>query len=94
MIGRSASAVGINNCFRSIVAAITAIFSSSALHALGPGILFSILAGINVLNAIPLILCMRYGQYWRTMQGEKPSCSIEQDKEAELARTGSRHSTI
>ena len=42
-----------------------AIFSTEALHTLGTGILFSILAAINVANIIFVVLCMVYGQRWR-----------------------------
>ena len=42
-----------------------AIFSTEALHTLGTGILFSILAAINVANIIFIVLCMIYGQRWR-----------------------------
>jgi hypothetical protein len=64
--GRSASAVAINNCVRSIIAAITTIFSSSSLNAVGPGILFTILAVLNIINIITVLLVMMYGKKWRT----------------------------
>jgi hypothetical protein len=64
--GRSASAVAINNCVRSIVAAVTTIISTYCLRAVGPGILFSILAGINVVNIIFVLLVLVYGKKWRT----------------------------
>lgn len=64
--GRSASAVAINNCVRSIVGAITTIFSSQCVDAVGPGILFTILAAINFVNAITVLIVMVRGKKWRT----------------------------
>lgn len=63
--GRSATAIGVNNCARSIAGAIMAIFSTQAVHSLGPGILFTMLAAINVLNIALVIICMLFGQRWR-----------------------------
>ncbi|KAI7881722.1 major facilitator superfamily domain-containing protein [Mucor mucedo] len=96
--GRSASAVAINNCVRSVIAAITAIFSSTSLNAVGPGILFSILAVLNVINIITVLLVMVYGKKWRTNfeerigTGEKPTVSDSLD--LELAIIHSRISSI
>ncbi|RCH93736.1 hypothetical protein CU098_008459 [Rhizopus stolonifer] len=64
--GRSASAIAINNCVRCVIAAITTIFSSSSVKAIGPGILFTILAGINMLNIITVLLVRFQGRKWRT----------------------------
>lgn len=64
--GRSASAVAINNFVRSIFAAAATIISTSCLRAVGPGILFSILAGINLVNIILVLLVLVYGKKWRT----------------------------
>jgi hypothetical protein len=64
--GRSASAVAINNCVRSIVGAITTIISSSCVNAVGTGVLFTILAAINIVNTITVLLVMAYGRKWRT----------------------------
>lgn len=64
--GKSASAMAINNCIRSIAAAIVTIFSTSIVRAAGPGIVFSILAGISLLNCIPVLLLRSYGKQWRT----------------------------
>ncbi|KAG1498681.1 hypothetical protein G6F47_011220 [Rhizopus delemar] len=67
----SATAVGVNSFVRCIGAAITSIFSSSAVDALGNGILFSILAGINVLNAGFVLSCYFFGYRWRIRFEEK-----------------------
>lgn len=77
--GRSATAIGVNNCARSIAAAIMAIFSTQALHSVGPGILFTILAAVNVLNVAMIVTCMLFGQRWREKFASKQA---EQEKEA------------
>ncbi|GAB5589290.1 hypothetical protein Unana1_04190 [Umbelopsis nana] len=64
--GRSASAIAVNNFFRTLVAAIITAFSIQCIQAIGPGPLFSILAGINVLNIVNVLLCMKFGERWRT----------------------------
>lgn len=64
--GRSASAVAINNCVRSIAGAITTIVSSSCVNAVGNGVLFTILAAVNTVNIITVLLVMAYGRTWRT----------------------------
>ncbi|ORY94533.1 major facilitator superfamily domain-containing protein [Syncephalastrum racemosum] len=63
--GSSATAVGITNCVRSIMGAITAIFSTQAIDKAGTGILFTILAVINVLNILLIIACSVFGEKWR-----------------------------
>ncbi|CAO3636166.1 unnamed protein product [Mucor hiemalis] len=69
--GYSATAVGVNSCVRCLIAAITTIFSSQAVDALGTGVLFTILAGINVLNAGFVIVCYIRGTKWRLAFEEK-----------------------
>lgn len=54
-----------------MIAAITTIFSSQAVDALGTGVLFTILAGINVLNAGFVIVCYIRGTKWRLAFEEK-----------------------
>ncbi|KAI7879282.1 MFS general substrate transporter [Lichtheimia hyalospora FSU 10163] len=76
--GRSATAIGVNNCARSIAAAIMAIFSTQALHSVGPGILFTVLAAVNVLNILVIVMCMLFGQRWRRKFASK---QIEQEKD-------------
>lgn len=68
--GKSASAMAINN-LRSVAAAIVTIFSTSIVRAAGPGVVFSILAGISVLNCIPVLLVQRFGKQWRTSFEQK-----------------------
>ncbi|KAL1929118.1 hypothetical protein VTP01DRAFT_2177 [Rhizomucor pusillus] len=90
--GRSASAVAINNCFRSIAGAITAIFSTQALHGGGPGILYTILAAINVANIGFVVMCMIYGQQWRQAVAKKrgiatPDADTSMEKKATAATT-------
>ncbi|KAL9559624.1 hypothetical protein MBANPS3_000330 [Mucor bainieri] len=63
--GRSASAVGINNAVRSVLAAVATIFSSQCVEAAGTGILFTILAAINVVNCLTLVAVMIWGKKWR-----------------------------
>lgn len=70
-LGYSATAVGINSFVRCIGAAITSIFSSSVVHALGTGVLFSILAAINLLNAGFVLTCYFFGTKWRVRFEEK-----------------------
>lgn len=96
--GRSASAVAINNCVRSIIAAITTIFSSTSLNAVGPGILFTILAVLNVINIITVLIVMFFGKKWRTNFEERtgtgqPIVTDNLDLE-ELAIIQSRISSI
>lgn len=78
--GSSATAVGITNCFRSIVGAVTAVVSSIAMDALGPGILFTLLAVINIVNIIFIALCYIYGERWRTSFEKKFAQSTPDDK--------------
>ncbi|KAI9244232.1 major facilitator superfamily domain-containing protein [Sporodiniella umbellata] len=72
--GYSATAVGVNSFVRAIGAAITSIFSTSVVDALGNGILMSILAGITTLNIGFIITCYYYGYSWRT-QFESNLCT-------------------
>lgn len=64
--GRSASAVAINNCVRSIAAAIVAIFSTTIMRSVGTGIMTSILAALGFANGIVLLSVRVYGRKWRT----------------------------
>ena len=73
--GRSASALAINNFVRYIVAAIIGIFSTSFVRALGPGILFTIIASINVANMGLSLLVYVYGRKWRTNFEERSDTS-------------------
>lgn len=63
--GRSASALAIHNFVRYFVSAIVCVFSTPCLHALGPGVLFSILSGINLANIGLLVMVIIYGRKWR-----------------------------
>ncbi|KAG2196808.1 hypothetical protein INT47_002735 [Mucor saturninus] len=96
--GRSASAVAINSCIRSIIAATTTIFSSTSLNALGPGILFTILAVLNVVNIISVLLVMFCGRKWRTSFEERTGTSekptVSESLDLELAMMHSRMSSI
>lgn len=62
---KSASTMAINNCVRSITAAIMSIFSTGWDRTIGSGILFSIVAGICIVNCIPIFLVLYYGKQWR-----------------------------
>lgn len=57
--------MAINNFVRSITAAIMSIFSTNWDRTIGSGILFSIVAGICIVNCIPIILVLHYGKRWR-----------------------------
>lgn len=74
--GRSASAVAINNCIRSITAAIATIFSSQSVEAAGTGILFSILAAINLVNCLTLVAVMIWGKRWREKFEERTGTGL------------------
>ncbi|KAI9478349.1 MAG: major facilitator superfamily domain-containing protein [Benjaminiella poitrasii] len=69
--GYSATAVGLNSCVRCLVGAVTTLFSSTAIHALGNGIVFTILAVLGLLNAGFVIVCYLYGMKWRRKFEEK-----------------------
>ncbi|KAL9544813.1 hypothetical protein MBANPS3_007445 [Mucor bainieri] len=64
--GRSASAVSLNNCARSLLGAIVTIFSTSCVQSAGTGIVFTVLAAISVVNIIFVLLVKVYGRKWRT----------------------------
>jgi hypothetical protein len=64
--GRSASALAINNFVRYIVVSIVTIFSTSGVRALGNGVLFTIIAGVNIANIGLVLLVLVYGKKWRT----------------------------
>lgn len=64
--GRSARVLSINNFVRYITASIVAVFSTSSIRALGTGVLFSILAGVSVINMAILLSVLTYGKKWRT----------------------------
>ncbi|KAK4521317.1 uncharacterized protein ATC70_011932 [Mucor velutinosus] len=69
--GRSASAVSLNNCARSLLGAIVTIFSTSCVRSAGSGIVFTILAAISVLNITFVLLVKVYGRKWRTAFEER-----------------------
>ncbi|KAL0137464.1 major facilitator superfamily domain-containing protein [Mucor lusitanicus] len=94
--GRSASAVGINNAVRSVLAAVATIFSSQCVEAAGTGILFTILAAINVVNCLTLVAVMIWGKKWREdfedRTGTRPVVAKAKDASTEKD-TGSIHSS-
>jgi MFS family permease len=98
--GRSASAIAVNNFFRTVVAAIVTAFSIQSLDAIGPGILFSILAGLNVLNIGNILVCMKFGEKWRkkamTREGldNGDASSIKPNEATNLEATLSRCESI
>ncbi|KAI8640320.1 major facilitator superfamily domain-containing protein [Parasitella parasitica] len=63
--GRSASAVAINNCIRSLAAAVVTIFSTTWVRSMGPGKVFTILAAISIVNTTFVLLVKLYGRKWR-----------------------------
>lgn len=64
--GRSASAVSLNNCARSLLGAIVTIFSTSCVRSAGPGIVFTVLAAVSVINIAFVLLVKVHGRKWRT----------------------------
>ncbi|CAO3660280.1 unnamed protein product [Rhizopus stolonifer] len=88
--GYSATAVGVNSFVRCIGAAITSIFSSSAVAALGTGVLFSILAAVNILNAGFVISCYFFGYQWRKRFEEKHMPNLWSKSEP-LEKINSKH---
>ncbi|KAI8391282.1 major facilitator superfamily domain-containing protein [Radiomyces spectabilis] len=90
--GRSASAVAINNCVRSVAAAIATLFSSQALHAAGPGILYTIIAAINVANIALIVLVMVFGQRWRTRYEHKSHTAGPNMEDEKLNSSTKHHS--
>lgn len=73
--GRSASAAAINNCVRSLVAAIVTIFSTSCVCAAGPGIVFMVSSVISIVNITFVLLVIVYGRKWR-MKFEKRTGTV------------------
>ncbi|KAG2171781.1 hypothetical protein INT43_008161 [Umbelopsis isabellina] len=94
--GRSASAIAVNNFFRTIVAAIVTAFSIQCIEAIGTGPLFSILAGINVLNILNVLVVRRYGERWRSAAMKREGLEVvatkpqQPDEEAAIGRSLSR----
>lgn len=88
--GYSATAVGVNSFVRCIGAAITSIFSSSVVAALGNGVLFSILAAVNILNAGLVISCYFFGYQWRKRFEEKHMPNLWSKSEP-LEKINSKH---
>lgn len=64
-LGYSATAVGINSFVRCVCAAITTVFSSQAVAAIGNGILFTILAAVGVANGVFVLATYYRGTKWR-----------------------------
>jgi hypothetical protein len=83
--GRSASAVAINNCVRSIAAAIVAIFSTTVVRMVGTGIMTSILAALGFANGILLISVRVYGHKWRGSFENKTGTTGPSDNRAQEA---------
>jgi hypothetical protein len=79
--GRSASAVAINNCVRSLIAAVVTLFSTQCVRLAGPGIVFTVLAGISIINIVPVLLVKAYGQAWRTNFEKKAEAAKLPNKE-------------
>ncbi|CCE81664.1 Piso0_002327 [Millerozyma farinosa CBS 7064] len=63
--GKGATGVALNNLIRQTLAAIAVFIVEPLLNAIGPGILFSILAGIITVGALPLWILKRKGSYFR-----------------------------
>lgn len=63
--GKGATGVALNNLIRQILASVATFVVEPLLRAIGPGILFSILAGIIAFSSIFLIILKRNGTYYR-----------------------------
>lgn len=63
--GKGATGVALNNLIRQILAAIATFIVEPLLRAIGPGILFSILAGILIVATLILVYLKRKGAYFR-----------------------------
>lgn len=57
--GKGATGVALNNLIRQILAAIATFIVEPLLRAIGPGILFSILAGILIVATLILVYLKR-----------------------------------
>ena len=63
--GKGATGVALNNLIRQILAAIATFIVEPLLRAIGPGILFSILAGILIVATLILVYLKKKGAYFR-----------------------------
>lgn len=63
--GKGATGVALNSLVRMILAAIATFVVDPLLHAIGPGILFSIIMGILAVASITLVILKRRGAYYR-----------------------------
>ncbi|KAI5968599.1 hypothetical protein CANMA_002344 [Candida margitis] len=63
--GKGATGVALNNLIRQILAAIATFIVEPLLRAIGPGVLFSILAGILIVASLILVYLKRRGAYFR-----------------------------
>ncbi|ODV81836.1 A Q resistance multidrug resistance transporter [Suhomyces tanzawaensis NRRL Y-17324] len=63
--GKGATGVALNNFLRQILAAVATFIVEPLLASIGPGILFSIIAGLILVAGLALIVVKRYGTYFR-----------------------------
>ncbi|CAG8689739.1 6943_t:CDS:2 [Funneliformis caledonium] len=74
--GKSASAIAVNNCIRSIAAAIMSFVAVPFEHAVGNGWVFTIMVGLNIIGIFCLIAVCYKGKYWREkIQSESTNLS-------------------
>lgn len=63
--GKGATGIALNNLCRQIVAAIATFIVEPLLRAIGPGILFSIIAGLLLFGSSTILILKRKGLYFR-----------------------------
>ncbi|CAG8696055.1 13518_t:CDS:2 [Dentiscutata erythropus] len=63
--GRSASAIAVNNCFRSIAASITSLVSIPLQNALSTGLLYTLLTVFIILSTSCMVIVYFKGKKWR-----------------------------
>lgn len=63
--GKGATGVALNNLIRQILGAVATFIVEPLLRAIGPGILFSILAGILIVATLILLYLKKRGAYFR-----------------------------
>ncbi|GMM36808.1 Qdr3 protein [Saccharomycopsis crataegensis] len=63
--GRGATGVALNNLLRQLLATLACFVQEPLTVALGPGVLYSILAGILFVSGSTLLIVKRYSSQWR-----------------------------
>lgn len=84
-----ASMIAVNNMARYIIGAISPLYTPPAINALGPGIYYTIWAGLNAVAGLAIAWVVRYGtdvrlksEPWATLEREK----AEKEEKEKLAK--------